>query len=224
MIPIVDFSVPASLGVGELTCSVNLGCEVRLPPGDRVEKVTIGDDRWVVTVVSDGTDGPPQLVIYPFRERGAKATKLDVLVRSQGVDPHRSYAVVLTPAQEDLSRRLSFFAPRIDVERVAPPTPLPETALLDPAKTHYTWRYSGDPAIGCVTAFEYRGEVWCLLPSALLRPPSVHAILGRSRDPVDSRIVDDRYLVIESLVGPFDLQLSLAGVDHHGRLEYTGNE
>ncbi len=225
MIPIVDVSVPSAKGVAELPCSVDLGCEVRLPAGDRVRKVTIGDDRWVVTVVSNGTEGPPQLVIYPSRDgASAKLTKLDVLVVNDNVVPQRSYAVVLTPTDEKLSHRLAFTAPRV----IAPPapasTPLPETVFVDPGKTYYGWHYSGDPMIGCVTAFEYLGAVWCRLPNALLRPPSVYTTLGRSRQPVDSRLVDDQYLVIQSLVGPFDLQLSLAGVEHHGRLEYDGNE
>ncbi len=225
MIPIVDLSVPAAKGVALLPCSINLGCEVRLPAGDRVRKVTIGDDRWVITVASDGTEGPAQLVIYPFRDAsGAKLTKLDVLVLNANVVRERSYAVVLTPTDENVSRRLAFTAPRVIVPPAPAPTPLPETVFVDPSKTNYGWHYTGDPMIGCVTAFEYLGAVWCRLPNALLRPPSVYAGLGRSRQPVDSRLVDDQYLVIQSLVGPFDLQLSLAGVEHHGRLEHEGDE
>ena len=216
---IITTTVPAEQGHAVLACSATLGCAVTLPAGERITNVTVGDERYAVRVQSDGTSALGRVLVYPMRT-GASETRLDVL----GSD--RAYVVIVEPVASSSTRVLAFTArpplpPRF-IPAVAPTPGVDESAALEPQNIAYSWRYRGDPQIACQGVFEYRrSAVWCKLPPSLLQAPSVYALVGREYRPVDSRIVDRSYLVIESTDGPFEIDALTNGAQHRGTLEHA---
>lgn len=218
---IVTDSVPAEIGHATLACSQTLGCAVTLPPGEHVQNVTIGDAQYAVKVQSDGASSQPRILIYPMRD-GAEAARMDILSNI------RSYVVVIDPTASQITRSLAFterppLPPRfIPSHENAVTDQLPETATLDPQWMTYNWQYKGNTDFACQSAFEYRhAAVWCKLPNTLFIAPSVYALSGKEYRPVDTRIVDRSYLVIESIDGPFEIDGTVNGIARRGSLEQT---
>jgi hypothetical protein len=153
-------------------------------------------------------------LIFPSRDRDAASeAKIDI------ADTSHAYTVILQPTATAISQTLTF-APSSSASPA--PTPVGEIATLDPAQmTFGAWRYTGDAAISCISTFEYASTVWCKLPSNLTKAPSVYGIAGKAREPVDVRIVDRTYLVIQSTDGPFEIDVTLNGIERHGKLEHS---
>jgi hypothetical protein len=212
LISVVNISVSADRAQATLPCSITLGCEVVLPPGERIEHVSIGDQRYSVTIASYGSEAPARILINPNRNKGeAGETKLDI------VDAQHSYTVLVAPTTERSSRVLSFVPPPAPV----PTPPIGETLMLNPSKMIFgAWRYQGDPLLACMTLFEYAATIWCRLPPNTIKTPSIYGVVGKVREPIDARMVDRTYLVIQSIDGPFEVDLTLGGTEHHGKLEH----
>jgi hypothetical protein len=212
VVPFVNFSVPGDRTQAVLPCSIAMGCTIVLPSRERLQNVTIGDERYTVRIADDGSNLPAHLLIYPSRGNDALQTRIDITSTA------RAYAVILQPTQQERSYTLTFTAPQL----FTLPTPLGESAPLDPAKMIFgAWHYRGDPALACASLFEHAASVWCRLPKQLTKAPSVYGIVGNVREPVDARVVDRTYLVIHSVDGPFELDLLSNGTEHHGILEHV---
>lgn len=211
--PFLTTTVPADRPHAVLSCSITVGCAVTLPPREQLRHVVVGDERYTVQVAEDGSRLPARILIYPTREMGAaEPTSLDI------ADSARSYTVLIQPSTNTTMHTLQF-TPRIAQPE---PTPLGETATLDPTRMIFgNWRYQGDALLGCQSLFEYDAALWCKLPTNVTKAPSVYGIVGKMRQPIDARIVNRSYLVIQSTDGPFELDLMLGGSEHRGRLEHV---
>jgi hypothetical protein len=215
MLPFINATVPADHGQSVLPCSIMLGCTITLPAGERLQYITIGDERYTVRIASNGSDLPARILIYPSRDQdAAREAKIDI------ADTSHAYMVILQPTATTISQTLTFTPPVRSASST--PTPVGEITTLDPTQmTFGAWRYTGDAAISCISTFEYAATVWCKLQPNLTKAPSVYGIVGKTREPVDVRIVDRTYLVIQSIDGPFEVNITLNGIERHGKLEHS---
>ena len=221
-----------------LACSVALGCEIVLEPGEQLLLASLNDDRWSAKVVDAGSAGSsPRVLIQPsvFDQaspdgigRQPLQTSFHALTDRGPNGGRREYVVNLRAIAASEQHRLGFSddtpavivrvaAPVADPQATAVPVvpPQSETPPLDPARLDFGWKATGSPEIRCVAVFSYGYQLWCKLPSQVTRTPLAYYPDGKKDEPLNPHIVAQRYLVVDSLAAPIALEL---GGSHSARV------
>lgn len=215
----------ASSRVPTLLCSTIYGCEIILEVGEQLRLASLNDDRWSAKVESAGTaTGAARILIVPGVADQPAADGLGrqpLQTAFHALTDRREYVVDLRATGVAVEHRLGFVydAPAVVVRApaqdpaLASATPVPvavpraETPPLDPARMNFGWRVSGSPEIRCAAVFSYGEQVWCALPAGLARTPIAYYADGRKDEPLNTHVVAQRYLVVDSLMAPIALEL-----------------
>ena len=210
-----------------LSCSTVYGCEVILPPGDRLRFASLMDDRWTAKVTAAGNStAPPRILIVPsVADQPASDSEARRPLRTSlhALTGNREYVVNLNATSASVQHRLAFQddnAPAVVVRAMNPsdapdaaatavPVMLPqsETPPLDPARMDFGWKTTGDSTLRCITAFSYGNQLWCKLPQDLTHIPNAYYADGRRDLPLNSHVVAQRYLVVDGLTSPVALEI-----------------
>ena len=209
-----------------LACSVALGCEIVLQAGEQLRLASLNDDRWSAKVVDAGSTGTAaRVLIQPsvFDQASPDGIGRQPLQTAfHALTDHREYVINLRAIAASEQHRLGFTyddGPAVIVRAPAPiaagpqatavpvVAPESETPPLDPARIDFGWKATGSPEIRCSAVFSYDRQVWCKLPPQIARTPVAYYADGKKDEPLNTHMVAQRYLVVDSLAAPIALEL-----------------
>jgi hypothetical protein len=191
-----------------LACSVVLGCEIVLQAGEQLRLASLNDDRWSAKVVDQAS--PDGIGRQPLQ------------TAFHALTDHREYVINLRAIAASEQHRLGFTyddGPAVIVRAPAPiaagpqatavpvVAPESETPPLDPARIDFGWKATGSPEIRCSAVFSYDRQLWCKLPPQIARTPVAYYADGKKDEPLNTHMVAQRYLVVDSLAAPIALEL-----------------
>lgn len=217
-----------------LACSVVLGCEIVLEAGEQLRLASLNDDRWSAKVVDAGSASTAaRVLIQPsiFDQASPDGIGRQPLQTAfHALTDRREYVINLRAIAASEQHRLGFtydddpavivraLAPAVAAPQATPVAVVPpesETPPLDPARLDFGWKATGSPEIRCSAVFSYDHQVWCKLPSQIARTPVAYYADGKKDEPLNTHIVAQRYLVVDSLAAPIALEL---GGSHSARV------
>jgi hypothetical protein len=199
-----------------MACSTTYGCQLRLPLGEQLENVVISDPRFQSTVLSTGaTTAPvikilPQLVDADTNSARPLSAEIDVLTNL------REYRVALVATSDLMPASIQYSSAGraavvpIPHDQLNPATESSnaETAPIDPTTMDFGWRSeSSTKNVACVAVFSVapREQIWCKLPASIITAPTVTYQLGGATVDADVRLLQDNYLVVDTLASPINL-------------------
>jgi hypothetical protein len=197
--------------VPQIRCSATLGCEVRYPMGEVVQKVQVTDPRWQTDVLAFGPTPAGTVKLLPITSLagdGPFTAELDTTTQTH------LYRTILVATNDLVSTAIAYAEPPpkpapMPIMLPPPPTPAPgsgEALPIDAAMLDWSWTSSGTTPCVAVFAVMGRDQVWCRLHDSTHVVPSAYNESGRARIVLDARVVQDHYLVIQTVDSPIDLE------------------